>query len=74
MYFHTSTLWGIKGANLILYVTSSTDFNDVSSLDLGMNDTHEGTKSRPPHLGNVATLTCESRNTENVILQQGITK
>ena len=28
----------------------------------------------PPHLINVATLPCESQNTENVILQQDITK
>jgi len=28
----------------------------------------------PPHLINVAALPCESQNTENVILQQDITK
>jgi len=28
----------------------------------------------PPHLINVATLPCESQNTENVILQWDITK
>ena len=28
----------------------------------------------PPHLINVATLPCESRNSENVILQRDITK
>jgi len=28
----------------------------------------------PPHLINVATLPCESQNTENVILQREITK
>jgi len=34
----------------------------------GMNFTH------PPHPINVATLPCESQNTENVILQREITK
>jgi len=33
-----------------------------------MNELH------PPHLINVATLLCESQNTENVILQRDITK
>jgi len=31
-------------------------------------------KLHPPHLINIATLPCESQNTENVILRQDITK
>jgi len=44
-----------------------------SLIDLEMNGTCD-TKHDPPHVINVATLPCESQNTENVILQRDITK
>jgi len=45
-----------------------------SLIDLEMNGTWWQYELRPPHLINVATLPCESQNTENVILQRDITK
>jgi len=46
-----------------------------SLLDLQMNVTHLWRYDfHPPHLISVATLLCESQNTENVILQWDITK
>ena len=46
-----------------------------SLIDLKMNGTSESMNElHPPYLINVATLPCESQNTENIILQGDITK
>jgi len=45
-----------------------------SLLDLKMNGTRDGMNFHPPHLSNIGTPPCESRNTKNVKLQWYITK
>jgi len=55
-------------------VLQSTDFNAVYTVRF-RNERHmRQYELHPPHIVNVATLTCESQNTENVTLQWDITK
>ena len=63
-----------NGANLFLSVTSwkINGFNAVFSVRFSDERCTLQCELRPPHLINVATLRCESRNSENVILQWDI--
>jgi len=52
----------------------STDFNAVSTIRINDEWYIWRYELHPPHLINVATLPCESRNSKNVMLQWNITK
>jgi len=56
------------------FVKNQRILTQFSLLDLTMNDTYDFYELHPPHLTDVATLSCESQNSENVILQWDITK
>jgi len=79
---HKFTPWAIKRSQLIFvydydFVKKSTDFNAVFTSVIFRNEWHMWRyELYPPYLINVATLPCESQNTENVglILHREITK
>ena len=71
------TPWAIKRANLFLSVIVKNQriFMQFSLLFRFRNEWHTWRyKLHPSHLFNVATLPCESQNTENLTWQRDITK
>ena len=74
--YNSYTSSAIKRRQLVFicnFVKNQRILMQFSLLDLKMNSTWQY-KLHPLHLINVATLPCESQNTENVTLQRDITK
>jgi len=77
VWLTATTPWAVKTEPIYFCLSlreKSTDFNAVFTVRINDERYMWQYELHPPHLINVATLPCESRNSKNVILQWDITK